>query len=379
VWRLYLASLQLKNGLEQVINCGVTSEEIELITTTKCGNCSKVMLGEREISAIVLSLAGDQMVFLYPTVPGCIAVQNSLSEIPDISVPSMALGESRRVVIFVKNFEKEKSIILENAVQRIVGKSLAIVNQTVGKNLLAKTVEHRTLFSAPGKIATARCGNREERQSEDEGDEVSLVDRGDIGDSSASNYWADPVLLIASTAGQAIIDQFEGDISTSSPTVKRKADDNNNVSQVTIIKHLAKHPTEPNGVEKQSLDPTISLSDLSMANQDLRKDALNASSKTSKSRCLCDDCVYVTKSHTKRTRALGPMNNCNCNCVLSKPWELVTIRAYEGDNYWMEPWIEEMFKDIKNKRLMVKQAANLTGASYGHVYKQYGEWVTRLG
>ena len=37
------------------------------------------------------------------------------------------------------------------------------------------------------------------------------------------------------------------------------------------------------------------------------------------------------------------------------PWELVTLAEYEGDNYWLEPWIEDLFRDIKQKKMTVKE------------------------
>ena len=53
------------------------------------------------------------------------------------------------------------------------------------------------------------------------------------------------------------------------------------------------------------------------------------------------------------------------------PWELVTMANYEGENYWLEPWIEDLFKDIEQKKVSVKQAAALTGTTYGQVYRHF--------
>ena len=52
VRRLHEASLQhnYKCGVEQMVNCQVETEGMELIITTSCGNCAKVMLGVKEMS-----------------------------------------------------------------------------------------------------------------------------------------------------------------------------------------------------------------------------------------------------------------------------------------------------------------------------------------
>ena len=39
--------------------------------------------------------------------------------------------------------------------------------------------------------------------------------------------------------------------------------------------------------------------------------------------------------------------------------------------YWLEPWIEDLFRDIKQKKMTVKKAAMMTGTTYGQVYRQY--------
>ena len=55
-----------------------------------------------------------------------------------------------------------------------------------------------------------------------------------------------------------------------------------------------------------------------------------------------------------------------------------TLAEYEDDNYWLEPWIEDLFRDIKQKKMTVKKAAMMTGTTYGQVYRQYKEVLARL-
>ena len=64
VKRLHVASLQLKSGVEQVVDCQVEGVEVVLIITTRGGNCAKVVLGVKEMSAIVRSLKGEERLFL---------------------------------------------------------------------------------------------------------------------------------------------------------------------------------------------------------------------------------------------------------------------------------------------------------------------------
>jgi len=525
VRRLHVASLQLKCGVEQQITCQLEEEGIVLIITTRSGHCSKVLLGVREISAMVLSLTGDQTIFIYLTVAGCLAVQDSFSKLPDMSLPPLALlgGENRRLVIFVKKVEKAELTILENSLRSVVGEKLALVSQNVGKKLLAKTMEHGKLFSVPSKEeredAKVRYGDRVGRKTEKvEDDKISLVNRGDVLDKEggfAFNYWADPALLLNTSAGQStrqpamhsspipiatqtssstllsiqiskptlittqiskptlITTQISSPIprsclpkctcspnthsctfcrtlpskSISQPALqgldialiiaekkeeffkvnvdtmqsklpgkealqvkylemkweelgevvkKRNADENVDETQakrprVNLIKHLTSHPTECDGVASaniQSPDPS-SVSPSKSSNKSvatLSLASITSTAITPTEKCMCDDCVYVTKSHMERTK--GPMNKCKCHpCVLrrkqiaeqiAKPWELVTMRDYEGDNYWLEPWVEDLFRDIKQKRLTVKQVAALTGTSYGVVYRQYKDRQAKL-
>ena len=113
---------------------------------------------------------------------------------------------------------------------------------------------------------------------------------------------------------------------------------------------------------------------------------LSEQSTSPTGKCKCDDCLYVTKSHMERTRVA--MTKCKCHpCVLrgkqmaeriAKPWELVTLADYVGDNYWLEPWIEDLFRDINQKKVTVKKAAMMTGTTYGQVYRQYKEGLARL-
>jgi hypothetical protein len=64
-----MASLQLKSGTEQMVDCQM--DGVVLIITARGGNCAKVMLGVKEMSATVLSLTGEQMLFIFLTVAGC--------------------------------------------------------------------------------------------------------------------------------------------------------------------------------------------------------------------------------------------------------------------------------------------------------------------
>ena len=56
VRRLHVASLQLKCGVEHLMSCRVDKVGIVLIITTRSGKCCKVVLGMRDMSAIILSL-----------------------------------------------------------------------------------------------------------------------------------------------------------------------------------------------------------------------------------------------------------------------------------------------------------------------------------
>ena len=85
---------------------------------------------------------------------------------------------------------------------------------------------------------------------------------------------------------------------------------------------------------------------------------LSEQSTSPTGKCECDDCLYVTKSHMERTRVA--MSKCKCHPFvlrgkqmaerIAKPWELVTLADYEGDNYWLEPWIEDLFKISSRRR-----------------------------
>ena len=41
------------------------------------------------------------------------------------------------------------------------------------------------------------------------------------------------------------------------------------------------------------------------------------------------------------------------------------------DQFDCYPWIEDLFRDIKQKKMAVKKAAMMTGTTYGQVYRQY--------
>ena len=71
-------------------------------------------------------------------------------------------------------------------------------------------------------------------------------------------------------------------------------------------------------------------------------------------KCKCDPCVLRGKQVADR---------------VAKPRELVTLAYYEGDNYWQEPWIADLFRDINQKKLMIKKAAMMTGTTYGQLYR----------
>ena len=51
-------------------------------------------------------------------------------------------------------------------------------------------------------------------------------------------------------------------------------------------------------------------------------------------------------------------------------WQLQALPA-RLTTYWLEPWIEDLFRDIKQKKMTVKKAAMMTGTTYGQVYRQY--------
>ena len=94
--------------------------------------------------------------------------------------------------------------------------------------------------------------------------------------------------------------------------------------------------------------------------------------------------MYVTKSHMERFK---DNTWCKCHpCVLrrahmtervAKPWDLVPLNEYEGENYWLEPWLEDIFKLIKEKHQTVRQVASMTGTTYSKVYNHYKEWLTK--
>ena len=174
--------------------------------------------------------------------------------------------------------------------------------------------------------------------------------------------------------------------------------------RVNVIKSLANPPKDSNGLASpniQTPDPAptptntfaLPLSKIadteSFRNPSLMPSIATVLSEQSTSptgKCKCDDCLYVTKSHMERTRVA--MTKCKCHpCVLrgkqmaeriAKPWELVTLADYVGDNYWLEPWIEDLFRDINQKKVTVKKATMMTGTTYWQVYRQYKEGLARL-
>jgi hypothetical protein len=107
------------------------------------------MLGVKEMSAAVLYLTGELLLFLYLTVPGCLSVQTSLNRLPGMSVPPLALlgGENRRLVVCVKKMGQDEGEKLTDALHIVMGEQLVIVDQSFAKMLLAKTVDHRKLFT----------------------------------------------------------------------------------------------------------------------------------------------------------------------------------------------------------------------------------------
>ena len=41
----------------------------------------------------------------------------------------------------------------------------------------------------------------------------------------------------------------------------------------------------------------------------------------------------------------------NKNKVL--PWKLVRVQEYEGDDYWSEPWIDDLLRDIRDGKVSI--------------------------
>eukprot|EP00092_Neocalanus_flemingeri_P020663 GFUD01022390.1.p1 GENE.GFUD01022390.1~~GFUD01022390.1.p1 ORF type:complete len:789 (+),score=259.32 GFUD01022390.1:43-2409(+) len=197
VSRLHVASLQLKCGVEQQINCQVETAGVVLSITTRCGNCAKVRMGGREVESAVLALTGEQLLFLYLTVPGCLAVQTSLERLPGMSVPPLALlgVENRRMVVCIKKMGKEEGERLTFVLQVVMGERLAVVDQSFAKRLLAKKENHSKLFTVAGK----KCGGgkQQPRTGDRRAGEVRLSVERKIDYSL--NYWTDPAVLLSTT------------------------------------------------------------------------------------------------------------------------------------------------------------------------------------
>eukprot|EP00092_Neocalanus_flemingeri_P061362 GFUD01073754.1.p1 GENE.GFUD01073754.1~~GFUD01073754.1.p1 ORF type:complete len:223 (+),score=69.31 GFUD01073754.1:26-670(+) len=163
----------------------------------------------------------------------------------------------------------------------------------------------------------------------------------------------------------------------------------NNQQEISANIHLSKPAPSPKSVTNPLNSSSLSLNMATYHHPPLPSIATVLADQHAPppGQCQCDDCLYVTKSHMERSK-LAKIK-CRCHpCELrdkqtakmgSKPWDLVTIGNYEGavGSYWLEPWIEDLFKDIKQKKISVKQAAELTGTKYNQLYKHYRDRMGR--
>jgi len=495
VKRMHVASLQLKCGVEQQIACRVEADKVVLSITSKCGDSATVSLGMKELSAGLTSLAGEQLLFLYLTAPGCLAVQSRFDVLPDMSVPPLALlgGENRRVVVFCKKIVSDEGERLINALRVLLADKFAVITQSSAKRLLAKTVDHIKLFPAltdktnVGVVKGVKQPRYGDRKTGDKGGTVSgggklsLVSMyGGETVSGGSHYWSDPAILLSTKVVQDTPLDLSSSLpsqqasNTSSPTssivtsccnpktqgncnickpvrtISQPAGGRGDVAVIfaaikeefyklnmsameamfpgdkslqykylemkwneldTVMKDRSVGDNDPPGpvkklkisVAKNLVDKSQKAKDITLSpnihTQEPGKNPLasnlplpsiasvlaDQSSSPSEDQCQCDDCLYVTKSHMERSKLAKV--KCRCHpCVLrdklmservAKPWELVTIGKYEGDNYWLEPWIGDLFREIEQKKMTVKQAADKTGTSYGQMYRQYRERGSR--
>jgi len=163
--------------------------------------------------------------------------------------------------------------------------------------------------------------------------------------------------------------------------------------RINVVKNLSNHPQGSANIQSPEVDvihqftqsykpqPSFLPTATTRPHLPVIATVLSDQSSPPTGKCSCEDCMYVTKSHLERTRIAK--TKCRCHpCVLrdkqlagrgAKPWELVTMANYEGENYWLEPWIEDLFKNIEQKKVSVKQAAALTGTTYGQVYRHFKE------
>ena len=80
-----------------------------LIIATRVGNCAEVMSGVKQMSVIVLSLKGKEKLFIFLSVAGCLAVQNSFSRLPEMIVPAIAVPP----IAFVRRGEQEAGCLYQ--------------------------------------------------------------------------------------------------------------------------------------------------------------------------------------------------------------------------------------------------------------------------